>query len=240
MWVGWVVVALVLYFIYFHGGVTMATINGFRIKGLKQFRGHEGEVLFQGDLYLNGNKLGFWSQDSHGGPDNFVLEGGWKQVRTLDDIIKGMYPEKALMLGDGERPIVIKYGLEHLLADLVELMGDEKTFKKAIKNGFAGVMIATDGRHETVWQLPASYVAMADGALMGKMGAAIRSAKEGFYPEDDYTRHSVKVYRCLEDFVVGEPIGVGQRSVDSVLKNAVSRSRQAQAAERNTILMEKE
>lgn len=40
----------------------MASINGLTIKGLKQFVGHEGETLFQGNLYLNGDKIGFWSQ----------------------------------------------------------------------------------------------------------------------------------------------------------------------------------
>lgn len=40
----------------------MASINGVSIKAFKKFRGHEGEELYQGNVYYNGKKLGFWSQ----------------------------------------------------------------------------------------------------------------------------------------------------------------------------------
>ena len=49
----------------------MASLNGVTIRNLKGFNGHEGEPLFQGSVYLNGQKLGFWSQDAHGGSDNY-------------------------------------------------------------------------------------------------------------------------------------------------------------------------
>lgn len=38
---------------------------GVTIKNLKTYRGREGEA-YQGDVWLNGNKLGFWSQDANG------------------------------------------------------------------------------------------------------------------------------------------------------------------------------
>lgn len=204
----------------------MAVINGLSIKCLKQFRGHEGEPVFQGDLYLNGKKLGSWSQDSYGGPDNFMLDGGRKQVRVLDDIVKGMYPEKARSFGTEENPIVIKYGLESLIVDLLDLMHDEKTFKKAVKNGYDGTLVVTDGYHECCWQLPATYTALSDEVLLGKFGAALRNAKESFFPEDEFTKHQVKIYRSLKDFVVGEPIVLcGKvKSVESVIADAKYRS----------------
>ena len=53
----------------------MASINGVSIKAFKKFRGHEGEELYQGNVYYNGKKLGFWSQDAHGGIcDNFEFD----------------------------------------------------------------------------------------------------------------------------------------------------------------------
>ena len=51
----------------------VASINGVSLKKLSYFVGHEGGC-FQGDVYLDGKKLGFWSQDSWGGPDNFEFE----------------------------------------------------------------------------------------------------------------------------------------------------------------------
>ena len=49
----------------------MASLNGVSLKNLKTYAGHEGEPCMQGSVYYNGKKLGFWSQDGHGGPDRF-------------------------------------------------------------------------------------------------------------------------------------------------------------------------
>lgn len=57
----------------------MASLNGVEIKNLKMFYGHEGEPLNQGTVYLNGRKLGFWSEDSYGGCNVFDFD-----TRSLD------------------------------------------------------------------------------------------------------------------------------------------------------------
>ena len=41
--------------------------GGYWIKGLKNFKGHEGEPLFQCTITKNGKKVGFFSEDSWGG-----------------------------------------------------------------------------------------------------------------------------------------------------------------------------
>jgi len=45
----------------------MAKINDVQIKNLHEFRGYEGESLYQGDIWYKGKKLGLWSEDAHGG-----------------------------------------------------------------------------------------------------------------------------------------------------------------------------
>ena len=52
----------------------MASIKGITLKNVKDFRGHEGEDLVQGDVYYKGKKVGFYSQDAWGGMDNFNLD----------------------------------------------------------------------------------------------------------------------------------------------------------------------
>ena len=44
--------------------------GGYWLKGMKNFKGHEGEPLFQASVYKDGKKIGFFSQDSHGGQDH--------------------------------------------------------------------------------------------------------------------------------------------------------------------------
>ena len=68
----------------------MASINEIEIKSLKEFKGHEGEPLFQGNIYYKGKKLGFWSQDAHGGIcDNFGFD-----ERILNEEVKRFFNSK--------------------------------------------------------------------------------------------------------------------------------------------------
>jgi hypothetical protein len=52
----------------------MAKINNFELKNVKDFLGHEQEPLCQGNIYYKGKKVGFYSQDAHGGCDNIDID----------------------------------------------------------------------------------------------------------------------------------------------------------------------
>ena len=45
----------------------MFNINGFEVKAVNEFRGHDGQPLIQGNLYYNNKKVGFLSDDDRGG-----------------------------------------------------------------------------------------------------------------------------------------------------------------------------
>jgi len=183
----------------------MASINGLSLKAVKEFKGHEGEPVFQGNLYLNGKKLGFWSQDSWGGPDRFQLDAPYSQ-RQLNQSVIALNPEKSRHIDTRGESFSLDYDLEYLLFDLLELTQDEKDFKKAIKAGQAGILIATDGYHQTTWQLPESYTKMSDQELLTSMAERIAVAKRSFWPENERQKHEIKIYRSPDDFVVGTSI----------------------------------
>jgi len=189
----------------------MANINGISVKGIKQFLGHEGEPLYQGNLYLNNKKIGFWSQDSHGGCDNFVLDGKYSEQR-INSVIDALNPDKAFRGGTEERPFVIKYNLELLLGDYITLMLDEKEYKKAVKAGYAGIVIATDGYHCTTWRLSERFMAMSDDMLLNELRDDIARTKESFFKENKYCQHTIRIYRSLADFEIGKPIEVADIS----------------------------
>lgn len=116
----------------------MASINGIEIKSLNEFKGHEGEPLFQGNVYYKGKKLGFWSQDAHGGIcDNYGFD-----EEILNDEVKRFVASD--MVEEEYKKIV---GLESLLSDLVELMEREKQYKKFLKKGLNTTVLITDGYH---------------------------------------------------------------------------------------------
>ena len=73
----------------------MARINGICVKDLNRFYGHEGELLWQGNVYLDQKKICFWSQDSHGGPDHFTFESEYDE-QLFNQAISQRNPDKAI------------------------------------------------------------------------------------------------------------------------------------------------
>ena len=188
----------------------MASINGITIKGIKKFKGHEGEPLCQGNVYLGSKKIGWWSQDSWGGPDSYYLDDPYR-IRKLEAKVKELNLDKAKTYsrGDGSK-YTIEYSLEYLFGDLMELKTDEDMFKKAIKNGFGGVLLVTDGYHIFGWNLSKTEIRFTDENLLIQYAKLIDDGKKGhkFYKEDGFTKHQTKIYRSLEDFNIGEKISL--------------------------------
>lgn len=186
----------------------MASINGITVKALKQFRGHEGEPLYQGNVYLGNKKIGFWSQDSHGGYDNIYLDEPYK-VRKLEERVRELNraKEETFSREDGST-YTIDYSLDILFGELMVLCDDEKAFKDAIKNGYAGVLLVTDGYHVFGWNLSKETTNLSDQAILTKFLKSIEDGKKknSFFKEDRFVKHDIKIYRSLNDFNVGKAI----------------------------------
>ena len=195
----------------------MASINGISVKKLTKFLGHEGEECFQGNLYLGNKKIGFWSQDSWGGPDNIIMDSGYSEKLLNEAIIK-LNPDKALNGGKDGGTFVLNYDLEFVMYDLLCLHEYEKIFKKAFSEGYRGVLIATDGFHQSIWKLPNKYADLSDEELFESMHEQIQEVKKSFF-QNSPERHSVKVYRSFDDFNIGEPIS----PFDIMLKKALNK-----------------
>lgn len=186
----------------------MASINGITVKAVKQFRGHEGEPLYQGNLYLGNKKIGWWSQDSHGGCDNIYLDEPYR-VMKLENKVKELNRDKEETheRTDGSK-YVLDYSLDIMFGDLMVLHEDEKEFKDAVKKGFAGLLLVTDGYHVFGWNLSKKTMAHSNDAILKGFAKAIEEGKEkhGFFKEDEFYKHKVKIYRSLDDFNVGTKI----------------------------------
>ena len=116
----------------------MASINGISIKNFKTVISHEGCEIYQGDVWYNGRKLGFWSQDYNGCiSDNFDFN-----KRELDAEVEKY--KASDRVSDELRRVT---RLESLLSDLVNVMYSEKCYKKAVKVGYNTYVEFTDGYH---------------------------------------------------------------------------------------------
>lgn len=122
----------------------MAKIKGIELKNVKEFRGHEGEELMQGDVYYKNKKVGFYSQDAHGGMDTFdifynVDRDIRKEIMEIaDNYIGGVLFKKIDDLYDKmynytSNHTYEKKGYEYLFMDLLELYDHEKLYKKYSK-----------------------------------------------------------------------------------------------------------
>ena len=188
----------------------MASINGITVKALKQFRGHEGEPLYQGNIYLGNKKIGFWSQDSYGGCDNIYLDQPYSIAKLKSEIKRLNNERKHTFARTGGSAIILDYDLELLFGDLMVMYADEKDFKKAVKNGFAGVLLITDGYHIFGWNLDKATTSMSNDEILVRFSKGIEDGKKKhkFFKENGYTKHEAKIYRSLDDFKVGKEINL--------------------------------
>ena len=188
----------------------MASINGITIKGLKKFLGHEGEPLYQGNVYLGSKKIGWWTQDSHGGSDYCYLDAPYS-VRKLENKLRELNRDKEETFSREDGSIyTIDYSLDIMFGDLMALKADEDTFKEAIKKGFAGVLLVTDGYHCLGWYLKKEIADLPDAVILTKFATAIDEGKKKnkFFKEDKFTKHQTKIYCSLNDFSIGETIKI--------------------------------
>ena len=115
----------------------MASINGVEVKNLKTFRGHEGEPLYQGSVYLNGKRLGFWSQDAWCGCDNYDFN-----IHLLDSVIEKL--RNTSLVETEYRDI---FNADCLIDKVIRLKNDEKVYKDFCKKGYQCTLLVTDGYH---------------------------------------------------------------------------------------------
>lgn len=104
----------------------MASLNGVEIKSLKLFRGHEGEGVYQGTVYYNNRKLGFWSQSSVGGCDTYDFDNS-----ALDT---PFYMWKSQIKGSRYYEYADLDIFMMVLAGIISL---EKTYKNNLKKGLS-------------------------------------------------------------------------------------------------------
>lgn len=124
----------------------MAKMYGFEIKGVKSFRGHDGESLNQGNLYYNGKKVAFWSQDAWGGPDTLIYEDLDKNTlfntkNKLEDAIEKFKSSEYCY--DSKFLDYINY--ESFIEGLVFLNELEKNYKSYTKKGYYTLCVVTNG-----------------------------------------------------------------------------------------------
>lgn len=187
----------------------MATINGLKVKKLKTFFGHEGEICDKGKLYLEGVKIASW-KNSAKGPNTYEFEPGYSEVR-LRELIQVMYP-----CAEGGIP----YDLDLLIADLVELKLSEKTHKNHLKRSKkfpVTAILSTDYDNGKMLEHEVSAMyyfdsreEQPDDAYFKKSLLKLAKESEMHHCEENCI---CITFRSLDDFTIGDPISLKDISV---------------------------
>ena len=122
----------------------MAKINGFEIKGIKDFRGHDGMPLQQGNIYYNGKPVGFYSDDAWGGEPTVDFNGERDRQSKLNKAAQSAaeayytkYPQETLIEG-------MEVTASDLFLILLGLCDYEKQFKKYRKQGYQNLTVLSE------------------------------------------------------------------------------------------------
>ena len=119
----------------------MASIYGFTLKNRKTFQGLDWQGN-QGNLYYNGKKVAWYNDSGNGGSCDIVYYDN-SYAPILKETINRYFKE---------RPIITEYGEldgdeDLFMAELLQLMDDEKEYKKAIKKGYSCLVTHTTQKY---------------------------------------------------------------------------------------------
>ena len=181
----------------------MATINGLSLKKIRTFTGHEGECCYQGDLYLGNNKIGFWSQDTHCGMDDLSMEDAYSEKKLQQAIMDLNKDKTTTYTASDGKTIDFHYDLSCLLYDWIKLHDAEKAFKKAIKNGYAGIIQIESDYEVIIFTVDSRFLSASETELkeiLHKEWIKARCCcRKGEEPK-------IRKYQSKDDFIVGELI----------------------------------
>lgn len=179
----------------------MASINGLSIKNLTTWMGREGDA-WQGDIYLDKEKVCFCSQDGDGSLINrYYFEAGYSQEK-LESLIRELYKNKPdVVYYHGERT-VLDYDLDKLLEDLVELQELEDTFKENCKKNRPILATIGNGFTYSIITMNEKSKAYTNDILRMLMKPDI----DEFKKENGKENIKINFFRCLDDFNIGESI----------------------------------
>jgi hypothetical protein len=101
----------------------MASINGYQLKSVKSYRGHDGDTLIQGSLYKDGKKVGFYSDGDWGGENTYEFNGSVSMKEQCK----------------------IEREFDRLVNDWLVLWETEKYYKQCLKKGYDAVVLINEG-----------------------------------------------------------------------------------------------
>lgn len=178
----------------------MASINGITIKNQVTWLGREGYAT-QGDLYLENEKIGFWSQDGDGGEDRYDFEEKYSENKFMK-IINELNKDNDYIYESNGVKHKLKFDVDLLMSDLLELQELEKDYSKIHYSSNKTMAVISNSYIRRTIQLP-TYAPDVDNELIK---LSIKKQIDEFREKHGADNIQVRIFRGLKDFNVGIPM----------------------------------
>lgn len=178
----------------------MASINGLTLKNVKTWMGREGEAA-QGDLYLDNEKICFWSQDGNGGIDNYDFVDKYSENK-FRKLIKDIYKDKPIEYENQGKTSYMEYDADLLLSDIWDLQDLERLYTTVRSEGKGGFAVIQTAFIRSISSLSKKEVSLSDNEILSELEDEISSFKN-YYGNTGVT---IRIFRSYDDFNIGEPI----------------------------------
>lgn len=133
-------------------------IANFTLKGVKSFRGHEGETCYQGNIYMDNKKVGTFSDNSWSGEIDYDLDAQYE--KKVKENLKEWFTknpfglEEKYNIHNSRYNLLELYGenrlMEAMLAELENLYYIEKELKSFNKKGYPLMALAKKSERHNV------------------------------------------------------------------------------------------
>ena len=187
----------------------MAKRFGIELRNELKFRDHEGQIINQGDLFIDDEPVAFWTQDAAGGADVLKMEPGFSEAAFREEINK-MHPEPIIMNYAGLQ-LTVEYSLEMMMNELVKLTDAERALREARQRGYNALLFISDGGDAFYWELYDEEPLTTDEAIFKHEDLVAQSQAE--FDEDQL---EIRYYTDDSQFDVGPEI-----STDALMKGAM-------------------
>lgn len=131
-------------------------INGFTLKAITKFKGHEGEPCYQGNIYLSNKKVGYFSSSYTMGPMDIIFDSPEIEQQFIATAVAFdkaypmgfLYYNAPFKLNPNYQAVITSVDAEDLILEMLAIDEAEKTFKKN-QRAFCPILIYTYGAKGT-------------------------------------------------------------------------------------------
>lgn len=168
--------------------------------------GQEGYAT-QGDIFLDDERIAFWSQDGDGGCDTIYMAKKYSEGKFLDALRKLNQDKHIILEFNGVKKAInfdIGFDIDSFMNDLLELEEFEKEYSKYRYKGYNMLICISNYEMKALLPLTKEYLAITDEQIKEMIKPNIENFKQK-YGSDGL---KINIFRDFKDFNRGKSLNL--------------------------------